>query len=1392
MDKQRYDIMIGMQAGELTAGVKTAKKDLGQIKQAFKDTLDVLNTNPAKFGFTDTKQIIAARKEIEKNIKALEKLLALGKTTLAGGVGPKGSQASIRQSAEVKAGVSSSASLIQQAAPSAIAKAELVAQNKEIAARNKLAVAEANAKKQLQSRSITLRYALYDVASAAQSASQALLGYASAAINAAAAQEQAFSRVQKTLGDIGTEELLALKDELLALTTQIPVSFDEISKIAMLGSQMGIEAEGIAQFTEVVAKFSAITEMSVEETAMAFGKIGGILGISSDQYEALGSSIAAVGFDSKATETQIVSTAGQIGAVARAAGLSSSEIIGLSAAFASLKIAPEESRGVIVRTFNEISKAAGSFSEVSGLGSERLKRFAEIAGMSSADFAKGWGDKSPEGASVVWQKFVRGLSTRNISTELRQLGLDGVRTSKGLTALASDVELIFGKEGEVDGGLIGLAKKSGAGGLGDSFLDKSFAVIVDDLVSKMKMLQNSFENLFAAVASGPLFEIFKGAIDLATRFNEVLTNAIKGNGLVSAIAQLSVLIAGLGGVLLAVAATAALSGASFQAMKTAHAAATAMSMNLGKGLIWLKTQLTTTTIAARTAGSGFVGMGAGAGAASAGILTAANALRVFKLALVTTGIGAVLVVIGELVAGFMETNSEASQTRRGLDELGEGFEKARIEAAKAKSELMEFIKMGLEPIADSVKAQDSLFKLGESLRENGQDWSEYTEGGRANITALQSTIESYVTAFGGDAQLLANNLLALREYMIQMGMGGAAAFAMLDLAIGETGVVAQKAVFDFSSLNAAFGKITTGAGKAKTALELMTEALEKALKALDATADIESTLDDFGASISENGKKFDLFSESGRNNFKSLRDVIFGLNKMVDGDPQSLANALASLREAMIRLGITSATAFQTVDLAIQATGRSGVATAEIINGLVATISQAAEEAKGLRTVTDYASDLSSVLSDALENRYGRQDARDSITSAWNSIAEAASNARQSVEEANASLNAMRATKGVLEYQLSVALRYGDTLRAEAIRARLAEVNSEIISGQEDAAKAADEASMTLVGNSSAAMENRQEVRDLASSYNEYLASLAATGMSSRQLAEQAAVLEQEFLNQGVALGFSREELAEYTQAFKQDFTTVINNLPRDITLNVNTDPALQAIIDFVKDANEELARLLSGTPGGSPTFTGGTTTTGGGTTTTGGGTTTTARQNLEAQIKQLQDNIAQIDRDLAPLRERVAYLRTRVQTPAVRQELAEKNATINDLNQTKVRNANRIDSLRAQLAQLPAAAKGGLVKGSGNGTSDSITARLSNGEYVLRANAVKYYGTDFMNSLNQMQVQTGSSGGQGGGVVYLSPEDRALLRSAIDRPISLYTENTKIASSANAGNVVLAQRGAR
>lgn len=55
-------------------------------------------------------------------------------------------------------------------------------------------------------------------------------------------------------------------------------------------------------------------------------------------------------------------------------------------------------------------------------------------------------------------------------------------------------------------------------------------------------------------------------------------------------------------------------------------------------------------------------------------------------------------------------------------------------------------------------------------------------------------------------------------------------------------------------------------------------------------------------------------------------------------------------------------------------------------------------------------------------------------------------------------------------------------------------------------------------------------------------------------------------------------------------------------------------------------------------------------------------------------------------------------------------------------------------------AASGGYISGPGTGTSDSIPARLSDGEFVMRAAAVKKYGVGFMAALNGLRTPASTS----------------------------------------------------
>lgn len=55
---------------------------------------------------------------------------------------------------------------------------------------------------------------------------------------------------------------------------------------------------------------------------------------------------------------------------------------------------------------------------------------------------------------------------------------------------------------------------------------------------------------------------------------------------------------------------------------------------------------------------------------------------------------------------------------------------------------------------------------------------------------------------------------------------------------------------------------------------------------------------------------------------------------------------------------------------------------------------------------------------------------------------------------------------------------------------------------------------------------------------------------------------------------------------------------------------------------------------------------------------------------------------------------------------------------------------------KVPKFAKGGQVKGPGTGTSDSVLAQVSTGEYIVSANGVKKIGKDVLDQINKGQIQ--------------------------------------------------------
>lgn len=83
--------------------------------------------------------------------------------------------------------------------------------------------------------------------------------------------------------------------------------------------------------------------------------------------------------------------------------------------------------------------------------------------------------------------------------------------------------------------------------------------------------------------------------------------------------------------------------------------------------------------------------------------------------------------------------------------------------------------------------------------------------------------------------------------------------------------------------------------------------------------------------------------------------------------------------------------------------------------------------------------------------------------------------------------------------------------------------------------------------------------------------------------------------------------------------------------------------------------------------------------------------------------------------------------------------------------------------------ASGGAVAGPGTGTSDSVPAMLSNGEYVLNAQAVDRLGVPFLNGLNTGRLRGFASGGLvGSGGAYNRPASVASSSSSRSSSITL------------------------
>lgn len=429
----------------------------------------------------------------------------------------------------------------------------------------------------------------------------AILASTGAAVKAAADYETAMAQISRTSG-IGGAGLETLRGEFVELAQTIPASFGELSQIGTLAGQLNVPAEKIAAFTETTAKFSATTNVSAEAAATAFGRLDALLPDVKGNYEALGSSILTVGVNSVATESEIIATTSQIAAAGAQARFTADQVIGLAASYASLGVAPEAARGTTIRVFSEIRTAINQ-------GGAALDEFAKLSDMSAEDFKKAWN----RDAGATFIEILQGLQKEGSGAEdvLRGLGITAVRDINALLKLSQNAEVVADNFGYAGDGFSSATQ-----------LGAAFEVQAATLASKLEMLANSVQALFAELGQAGLGPL-GGFVDLIKDAVIGLTELAE-NPIVQWTAALATGIAGLVGVAILLAA----------------------------GL----TRVTGGAIIARNAflqiSQASIAAGGGMRGFAVATLSAAGASQALKGALISTGIGALVVALGAAVAGI--------------------------------------------------------------------------------------------------------------------------------------------------------------------------------------------------------------------------------------------------------------------------------------------------------------------------------------------------------------------------------------------------------------------------------------------------------------------------------------------------------------------------------------------------------------------------------------------------------------------------------------------------------------------------------------------------------------------------------------------------------------------
>ena len=1208
---------------------------------------------------------------------------------------------------------------------------------------------------------VKARYALYDVANEAKRVGLILTGTGAIALKIGADFQRAFADVQRTTGETGAG-LNKLKTELLDISRSTSISFVDISKLATIAAQMGIAGRDVASFSETIAKFSAVTNVSVETASSSFGRIAQLLGVTSDQYDNLASSVLYAGRNSVATEEQILSLTTQISASTSQAGMLADETVGLATAMASLGIQPEQARGVILRLFADFDKAVSE-------NGKRLADYGALLNMTSEGVANLW-KSNPTG---FFEQLTGALSRvesagGSMNLTLQGLGITETRATNVLQRLSGNHDLLVKS---INDATTAFAKNAD--------LTDQYAVISGTLNEKLGRLQNTLMAIGDAATSGALGP-FGLALDI---INNILTGISKNQAAGFLVGLSLVISTGVGIFLLYKAAVAQAMASVFAfkvAMQELKLEGVSVSLTL-RGLIAEMAALNGTM----TTGSGAASALAGALGLSAG---AARALSIALKSILIIGVATAIYGIGEAV---ISAQKPLEVTTEKVDELV-----ASLTTVKNLENLSIFKTIATDSNSaqlgiDGLNKKLTIFQAQLSIIKKDQSGAfDTVQVARYGNLITKGLDEAKLSIATFDASLMklaasGNTVAANKAYQEIAKQAAAVGIPTKELIklLPEYGKVALTNAAKVKALSAETSNLNDAEIAAGDIVKnTLTEAFITSGKA---TSELASNIVNFASALKDSGGDISAWSEGGRKAFDSFSAVIdsiiqasgtdlyaalqgsaaaINLIERAGGNAAPQVEALTEKINAMfgLKLDPTTINSISSLKSEIAKTGNISEITRDKIGALLSggaynsvfkTVFDKMQKqittgaTKTVKTLKDYASDMSGMFSRILEFRFNKDSGIIALKNAVQDIADNSASAKENIQSLTSDISTKTKKRDKLQAAVGASAVYGDSPRLQALQQKLTDANNELAASERDLAYNTGIATGSLDLNTKAGRDNVSSIQSLVSTGVDYVNGIIAVSGKSKETTKALEESKAATIEALKAMGLSDADIAKYTKPYDL-IAKAIKKSDGKVTVKFGAkdDEAQKTLSEFIAKANNSSATVKL-TASFDDLLT--------------KALHIAAGKQLQLDIKSAQAKMTNADRV-----ERMFYTNI----------IKEKTATLKSGNY----------------------AYGGLISGAGSSTSDSIPINASNGEFMMRAAAVQSYGLDFMNAINQQRVAPSvsassgimSSGSSGSQVVYLSPQDRSLLEAAINRPITLQTTDRVIAQSANSGNKELARRG--